>query len=310
MDTESTAATSDATRAGVLAVVGSANVGKSTLVNAMVGEKVTIVSPVVQTTRNVVRAILTEPRGQLVFMDTPGVHRAQYDLGRMMNRMARQAAEGVDAILLVVDGSRPPREEDEGWMRRLLRPDMEAAVWILCNKADLPANQVKAYEECWDRLQTEKERTRDVRWRSISAKAGTGVEDLVTDLIDSMPIGPLLFPADVLTDYPRKLAIADTIREKYVTRLNDELPHAIAIWIDTINESPAKWSVQGTVYVNRNSQKGIVLGQKGRLLKQVCREAEAELTELYEVPVKLQLWVKCEKDWARNFWMLRKMGYA
>jgi GTPase len=297
-------------KCGMVAVVGSANVGKSTLVNALVGEKVTIVSPVVQTTRNVVRAILTEPRGQLVFMDTPGVHKAQYDLGRLMNRMARQTAVGADAVLLVLDAGRPPREEDEGWMRRLLRPDAEGVLMIALNKSDMERNHAAAYHDLWRDLQQEKGREREPVWLTLSALQGKGVVELTTLLFETMPAGPHLFPADVLTDYPKKLNMADVIREKYVVRLKDELPHAIAVWIEAVDERDERWTVNGTVYVNRPSQKGIVLGAKGRLLKAVCHEAGLELSEMYERPVTVKLWVKCEADWARNFWMLRKLGYA
>lgn len=298
-------------RSGMIAVVGAANVGKSTLVNALVGEKVTIVSPVVQTTRNLVRAILTEPRGQLVFLDTPGVHKAQHDLGKLMNRMARGAAEGVDIILLMLDSARPPREEDEGWMRRLLRPDAEGHLLIAFNKCDKNRDFTADYRALWESLTVEKQRQRDVEWLRISAATGEGMKGLTDLLFERVPPGPYLFPEDVLTDYPRNLAIADIIREKYVTRLKDELPHAIAIAIDQIEDGPNNaWQVKGTVYVDRPSQKGIVLGAKGRLLKSVCSDAGLELAEIYERPVYVTLWVKCEKDWSRNFWMLKKLGYA
>lgn len=298
-------------RSGMIAVIGAANVGKSTLVNAMVGEKVTIVSPVVQTTRNLVRAILTEPRGQLVFLDTPGVHKAKQDLGKLMNRMARGAADGVDVILLVLDGARPPREEDEGWMRRLLRPDSEGQVIFAVNKCDKEQDYKNEYEAVWNSLMKEKQRQRSAEWCRISAATSEGVEPLIACLFERVPPGPYLFPADVLTDYPRNLAISDMIREKYVVQLKDELPHAIAIAIDNIDEvSNGGWQIKGTVYVNRPSQKGIVLGAKGRLLKSVSQAAAKELSEIYERPVQISLWVKCEKDWARNFWMLKKLGYA
>jgi len=297
-------------RAGIVAVIGTANVGKSTLINGLVGEKVSIVSPVVQTTRNVIRAILTEPRGQLVLMDTPGVHRATYDLGKLMNKMARQAAEGVDAVLLVLDRSRPPSEEDEGWMRRLMRPDSHAPVLAVLNKADLKRDFTEAYHALWQRVAEEKESTRQARWLTVSAQRGQSVDEVRDILFDAMPAGPLLFPDDILTDYPRKLTIGDAVREIYFRHLKEELPHAIAIWIEEIEEQEKSWTAHGIVYVNKHSQKGIVLGAKGRLLKTVISEAEKELAEMYGHPVRLKLWVKIEKDWARNFWMLQKLGYA
>ncbi len=297
-------------RAGIVAVVGAANVGKSTLINTILGEKVSIVSPVAQTTRNVVRAILTEPRGQLVFMDTPGVHKAKYDLGRMMNRMARAAAEGVDAVLLVFDVTRPPREEDEGWMRRLMREEQEAPVLAVLNKVDRKPVHADAYPERWTAVAEEKQSLRTAEWISVSGMTGQGVDALTERLFGMIPVGPLLFPSDVLTDYPRKLNMADVVREQYATRLKQELPHDVAVWIENVDDSGETWTADGTVYVNRHSQKGIVLGAKGRLLKIVTTEAEKELAEMYGRRVKLRLWVKVEKDWNRNFWMLKKLGYA
>ena len=297
-------------RAGIVAVVGSANVGKSTLINAMVGEKVTIVSPVAQTTRNVIRAILTEPRGQLVFMDTPGVHKAKYELGKTMNRMARGTADGVDVVLLVLDAARPLREEDEGWMRRLMRPGHEAQVLVVLNKIDLARDFTADYQARWAQVAEEKAFAGDVAWLRVSGLSGQGMDGLTAALFALVPEGPLLFPEDVLTDYPRKLNMADVVREKYAYRLDQELPHAIAVWIEEVEEGEEVWNVRGTIYVDRPSQKGIVLGAKGNLLKTVTREAEQDLSTMYGRRVKLKLWVKAEKHWTRNFWMLKKLGYA
>jgi GTP-binding protein Era len=133
---------------------------------------------------------------------------------------------------------------------------------------------------------------------------------LLDQLLLTVPEGPLLFPEDILTDYPRKLNMADVIREKLFFRLHDELPHAVAVWIESIDERENKWVVNATIYVERHSQKGIVIGNKGRLLKWVREQAEKELYEMYGVRFQLKLWVKVEKNWRKNFWMLKKFGYA
>ncbi len=297
-----------AIRSGLVAVVGRANVGKSTLINRILGEKVSIVSPVAQTTRNLVRGILTEPRGQLVFLDTPGVHRASYDLGLIMNRIARASIEGVDVVLLVVDASTPPREEDEGWIRRLLHA--EPACFVALNQTDRGDAHAADYRRLWDGAAREKSVAREATWLPVSGLAGDGVEELVGRLFASVPEGPHLFPDDVLTDFPRKLNVADVVREKYFHVLRDELPHALAVEIETIDEAPGGWTARGTIFVQKNSQKGIVLGNKGRLLKKVKADAERELAEMYGHPVTLDLWVKVEKDWSRNFWLLKRLGYA
>lgn len=295
-------------RCGLVAIVGRANVGKSTLLNAILGEKVSIVSPVAQTTRTLVRAILTEPRGQLVFLDTPGVHKASHDLGRTMNRVARDAIEGVDVVLLVLDASEAPREEDAGWISRLV--GSETPCIALLNKADRKPDRAAEFRELWGELAFERKSNQAPEWISASGLTGEGVPGLVDLLFRTVPEGPRLFPDDILTDYPRKLNIADVVREKYFAVLREELPHAMAVEIETVEEGEDGWRAAGSVLVDKASQKGIVLGGKGRLLKRVRQEAEKELAEMYGRPVSLDLWVKVEKGWSRNYWMLRRLGYV
>ena len=298
----------DDTRAGIVAVVGRTNVGKSTLLNALLGEKVSIVSDTVQTTRNVIRAILTEERGQIVFLDTPGVHRAEGDLGRNLNKMARSSVGGADAVLVVLDASRKPWQEDEGWMRRLMKDDTPCV--LLLNKTDLGTGFIKTYKELWATVAEEKESALQPVWIEASALKGDGLPLLTENIFAMIPEGPLLFPEEILTDYPRKLNMADVIREKLFHRLKDELPHCIAVWIETIDEQDKGWTIEAVVYVERHSQKGIVIGSKGRQLKSVQYEAGKELNEMYGVPVKVKLWVKVEKGWRKNFFFLKKLGYA
>ena len=295
-------------KAGIVSIVGRTNVGKSTLANHLLGEKVSIVSDTVQTTRNLIRAILTEPRGQIVFLDTPGVHKATGELGKNLNKAARSAVEGVDAILLVLDTSRKPALEDDGWFRRIAREEMPCIIAL--NKSDLHSDRSADYKTLWQEIKAEKESDTEPLWASVSALHGDGMEGLLDTLFKTVPKGPPLFPDDILTDYPRKLNMADVIREKLFYRLHSELPHAVAVWIENIDEQEKKWTVDATIYVERHSQKGIVIGEKGRLLKWVREQAEKELYEMYGVRFKLKLWVKVEKNWRKNFWMLKKFGYA
>ena len=295
-------------RAGMIAIVGRANVGKSTLLNRLLGEKVSIVSPVAQTTRRMVRGMLNEPRGQLVFMDTPGVHQASYDLGRVMNRTARAAVEGVDVVLLVLDGSTAPRAEDEGWMRRLLFH--EAPIVAVLNKCDQGTDQVVAYRQRWALVAKEKSSPKQAEWLRVSAVTGEGVEELVTQLFGLVPVGAELFPDNILTDYPRKLAMADVVREKYFHELRAELPHTLAVEIEEIVEKPEGWLVKGAILVEKSSQKPILLGAKGRMFKRVLAAAEQDLAEMYGVPVKLELWIRVEKNWQKNYWILKRLGYV
>ncbi len=293
----------------VVGVVGRTNSGKSTLINQLIGEKITIVSPVVQTTRNTIRGIVTDQRGQLILLDTPGLHKSESTLGTLMNRMARHASAGVDILAVVFDASEPPQLEDDGWMRRSLFAD-QPTVFIL-NKSDTKSFNPKPFHKLWQDIQQEKELQRDVHWittSSIKPGGSTNVTDLMFSL--ALPATQLLFPEDIITDFPRKLAIADIIREKFLARLHQEIPHELGVRVDHIEESPQEWRINATVFINRPSQKGIVIGPKGRVLRYVREQAEPELSDIFEVPVKLELWVKVEKNWMKNFWILREMGYA
>ncbi|MBQ7188659.1 MAG: GTPase Era [Kiritimatiellae bacterium] len=308
-------------KCAVVGIVGRTNSGKSSLINQMVGEKVSIVSPVQQTTRNTIRAILTEDRGQLVFRDTPGLHKAESTLGTLMNRMARAASAGTDVLCVVFDASKMPQLEDDGWMRRVVHE--ESAVVFVLNKADRfrtsgdgkadakSPETVQKFHELWRQIQEEKKSDKAVTWIETCALTPKGVQPLLDKLFElALPSEELLFPEDIVTDYPRKLAISDVIREKFLQRLHDEVPHELGIKIDQIEESPKKWDVNVTIYVNRPSQKFIVIGTKARTLKFVRERAEPELSDMFGVQVRLYLWVKIERDWMKNFWLLREMGYA
>ena len=333
-----------APHAGVVAVVGRTNAGKSTLVNRLVGEKVSIVSPVVQTTRTTVRGVLTEARGQLVLLDTPGLHKSRTVLGTAMNKAARASAGGADAVLLVCDASRPPELEDEGWMQRLARSPVPVVLFL--NKADESCRE-RAFREAWDRAVAHaearaaesaaapasnaappanpekpwKRKRREAgelrpivrpRWLSGSAKTGEGVDALLDALFGLLPAGPLLFDGDMLTDHPEKLAVADVIREKLFGLFRDELPHSIGVSVERVERrGDGSVAVSGTVYVRKANQKGIVLGEKGRTLRTAKRRAEAELRDYFGAPaVDCELWVRVEPDWDENFFLLRKLGYA
>ena len=295
-------------RAGMVAVVGRTNVGKSTLLNRILEEKVSIVSPVAQTTRKLIRAILTEPRGQLAFVDTPGLHKTSEQLGHIMNRMARTAVEGVDVVLLVADGSVPPRQEDEGWIQRIVAGQTPCVVAV--NKADVHKTFEEIYRKVWAEKAAAKSSDLQAQWLRVSALNGNGIGRLLDALFQLVPAGPHLFPDDVLTDYPRKLNMADIIREKLFGVLKEEIPHAIGVEVESINETPEGWTASANIYTEKTSQKPIIIGHKGRILRNVRHAAEAELAEMYGKPVALNLWVKVEKKWIKNYWILKKLGYV
>lgn len=296
-------------RVAVIGLVGRTNGGKSTLINNIVGEKVSIVSPVVQTTRNTIRAILDERRGQLVFVDTPGLHKAETKLGTLINKMARHAAANVEALVVVFDASESPRLEDEGWMRRLLATEEDRPAFFFFNKCDREELHLDEYKELWNGLQREMGRTRKVRSFSGSAATGNGVEKLVDSLFDTAPEGERLYDSEILSDYPRQLAMADIIREKVFFNLKDELPHSVGVRIDHFEDGDSVWKVEATLLVMRASQKPIVIGPQGSVVKRIRLAAQKDIAEQYGVKVKLELWVKVEPNWITNPLILKQMGY-
>ena len=293
-------------KAAIVGVVGRTNAGKSTLVNALVGEKVSIVSPVEQTTRNSVRGIVSDPRGQLVLIDTPGLHKAVGPLGRLLNGMARASSAGADILCVVFDASNAPQMEDEGWMARVAREKPGKCVFAL-NQCDKRPLFETMYHDSWAAIGQPSGVVPE--WVRISAKTGDGLAALSDVLFGMAEVGPALFDDDIVTDYPRKLAIADVVREKLLARLFQEVPHEIGVAVKDIAERKGQWDVAVTVYVNKNSQKGMVIGAGGKTLKYARKEAEPELSEMFGVKVRLELWVKVEPNWMKNDRLLTEMGY-
>jgi len=296
-------------KAAMVGVVGRTNAGKSTVVNQMVGEKVSIVSPVEQTTRNTIRGIVEDPRGQLVLLDTPGLHKAVGPLGKLLNGMARATSAGVDILLVVFDAAHEPQLEDEGWMRRVAKERPDKVVFAL-NKCDRSPFYETMFRDLWKEVAPEPQASdHEPRWVTCCGIRKGGCDMLMDALFDFADPGPALFPEDVVTDYPRKLAIADVVREKLIQRLRDEVPHEVGVLVDDLDERDGRWNVSVTIYVNRPSQKGIVIGPRGSLLKAVRQSAEPELSDMFGVKVRLELWVKVEPNWMKNGRLLAEMGY-
>ncbi len=291
-------------KVAVVAVVGRTNAGKSTLVNQLVGEKVSIVSPCEQTTRNTIRGIVSDPRGQLVLLDTPGLHKAVGELGRLLNRMARRSAAGCDITCVVFDASEEPQLEDVGWMQRVAKECPQKVVFVL-NKADRSPFYEQMYRDAW----AEAIATPTPVWiKAISTTEG-GAKGVMDALFDLSEEGEPLFDDDIVTDYPRKLTIADVIREKYIGKLFQELPHELGIVVRSIREKTDKWEVQVDVLVNRESQKPMAIGKKAVIVKNVRKASEKELREIYGLKVELELNVKVGRNWMKNERLLAEMGY-
>ena len=301
-------------KVAVVGVVGRTNAGKSTLVNALVGEKVSIVSPVEQTTRNTVRGIVSDVRGQLVLLDTPGLHKAVGTLGTLLNRMARRSAAGTDVTCVVFDAAQEPQLEDIGWMQRIAKEKPEKVVFVL-NKADKSPFFETMFRDAWKEALAgtveEPPAANEVNpvWvKSISTTEG-GAKAVLDALFDFAEEGEKLFDDDIVTDYPRKLAIADTIREKFLSRLHQELPHELGIVVRKLVDEGSRWCVEAEVLVNRPSQKPIVIGKAASVIKNVRKAAERELKDIFGLKVELELWVKVEPNWMKNQKLLAEMGY-
>ena len=296
-------------KVAVVGVVGRTNAGKSTLVNRLVGEKVSIVSPVEQTTRNTIRGIVADERGQLVLLDTPGLHKAVGSLGTILNRMARRSAAGVDVLCVVFDASDEPRLEDDGWMRRVAREKPEKTVFVL-NKADRKPFYRTMFLDLWKDIcaESEGEEVSPV-WVESVATTEEGSRPVLDALFGFAEEGEFLFDEDIVTDYPRKLAIADSIREKYLAKMHQEVPHEMGILVKEISEGRNRWDVKVDVIVNRVSQKPIVIGRGAETVKYVRKCSERELSEMFGVKVALEIWVRVEPNWMRNRKLLTEMGY-
>ena len=293
-------------RSGFIAIIGRPNVGKSTLVNALLGQKIAAVSPKPQTTRKRQLGILTTDQAQLVFVDTPGIHNPRHKLGEFLNQEAQQSLEGVDVILWLVDASARPTEEDKQIASLLERTARRTPLVLAANKIDLvQADELAPRLEAYQAL-TKK----DAHVISISATEGRNLDELQGLLISLSPVRPAEYDEEQVTDsYERDIA-ADLIREACLQKLREEVPHGVGVRIDEFAEREnGMLYIAATVFVERESQKGIVIGEGGKMLKQIGSSARKEIEDMGGRPVFLELRVKVLKDWRNNEEALRRLGY-
>jgi GTP-binding protein Era len=297
--------TQAAYRSGFIAIVGRPNVGKSTLVNALLGQKVAAVSPRPQTTRRRQLGILTLENAQLVFVDTPGIHQARHKLGEFLNFEAEEALDGVDIILWLVDASTQPTEDDTRISDLLNRTALRSTRLLVLNKMDLvkPEDESARSEE-YDGLLNRAEIVK------ISAAKKIGVDQLLEKLISLLPERPAEYPEEQITDsYERDIA-ADLIRESCLKILRDEVPHSLAVRVDEFKERENGMAyIAATIFVERESQKGIVIGEGGKMLKSIGSAARKEIEDMSGRKVFLEVRVKVSKDWRDNQNMLNQFGY-
>lgn len=298
-------------RSGFVSVVGRPNVGKSTLMNAYLGQKVAIVSPKPQTTRNRLLGILTLPEAQVIFVDTPGIHKPLHKLGEYMREQALLAIPDADVILWLVDVSVPPTEEDEEIADILAGHESSAPLVMGMNKVDLlEAEEIDSRAGLYQALLERAGSGRERHWMLISAERGDRRDELLALLISLLPQGPRYYPADQITDQQERFIAAELIREKLFLHLHQEVPYGVAVVVDEFKERSEEMTyISATIYVERESHKAIVLGRGGAMLKKIGQEAREEIEHMLGTRVYLDLWVKARPKWRRDEKALRQLGY-
>jgi GTP-binding protein Era len=293
-------------KSGFVAVIGRPNVGKSTLMNAILGEKIAIVSPKPQTTRLRQLGILTEPDKQIIFVDTPGIHDPRTALGKFMVEVAVDALRDADVILFVVDVSTPPTAEDRRIAELIEQAGAGATTLLVLNKADLAVGP--------DALQARVDEHRALvplaAWVTTIATTGAGLPDLMARLVEKLLPGPRYYPQDQLSDVAVRDIVAEIIREKALLNLDEEVPHGIATQVEEFKQrSDDLTYIHAVIYVERDSHKGILIGKGGRMLKTISQQAREEIEGFLGTRVYLELWVKVLKNWRRDENALRRLGY-
>ena len=292
-----------------MAIVGRTNTGKSTLLNYILGKKVAIVSKIPQTTRNIIRGILTEKRGQIIFVDTPGIHKPKHRLGKYMNILAEDSASGADLIMHLVDSSERVGEEEEMVVNYLKAAS--APIVLALNKIDLGGKFVPEYLKLWEEKKgkTLQELGDALIVIPISALKGTNIDRLLEVLFSHLPEGQELYPQEVISDFSERLSYADIIREKLFECMREELPYSIGVLVDEIAERSKKLTyIRADILVERDSQKAIVIGAQGKVMKNVGSLARKELEGALGRKVYLELNAKVKPGWRQDTEILRQMG--
>ena len=294
-------------RSGFVAVVGRPNVGKSTLINGWLGQKIAIVSDKPQTTRQRLTGILTRPEAQVIFLDTPGLHKPQHRLGEYMVDQAQEALPEADVICLVVDVTEPPGRGDELMVRDIQRMATNVPVVLAINKVDLvPPDRILARVAAYQELVPFR-----ADWAVITALDEDAREDVLQRIIALLPIGPRYYPADQVTDLQERFIAAELIREQVLRQTYQEVPHSVAVVVQEFNQRAEGLTyISATIYVERDSQKKIVLGKNGQGIKQIGQSARVEIEEMVGGKVYLELWVKVWENWRKSEERLRWLGYA
>ena len=290
-------------KSGFVAIVGRPNVGKSTFMNYVLGQKIAIMSDKAQTTRNKIQGVYTKEDAQIVFLDTPGIHKPKHELGEFMVKSAYSALKEVDAVLFMVNVSEKRGPGDDFIIEKL--KGIKTTIFLVLNKIDLVTPEVLL-----ERVESYKDALDFAGVFPISVLQGNNVNELMEGLINALPEGPQYYPADQITDHPEYFVVSELIREKILQLTQEEIPHSVAVTVDKMQKDEFdKVHVYANIIVERKSQKGIIIGKGGRLLKEIGTRARRDIQQLLGNKVYLELWVKVEKDWRKRKSNLQEYGY-
>ncbi len=290
-------------KSGFVSVIGRPNVGKSTLLNAITGQKIAIMSDKPQTTRNTIRGVITNEQCQLVLIDTPGIHKPKTKLGEYMVNVASETMREVDLILFLVEASTPAGNMDVSIIEQLKK--VKTPVFLILNKVDIVSkDKLFSIIEGYSKLMDFKAII------PISALKNDGTDIILNEALKYIPEGPQFFSEDTLTDQPEKVIAAEMIREKVLLNLDEEVPHGVGVEVMSFKErEDGLINIQATIYCEKSSHKGIIIGKQGQMLKKIGSAARYEIERLLDTKIFLELWVKVKPDWRNNDSMLKDLGY-
>lgn len=290
-------------KSGFVAIVGRPNVGKSTFMNYVLGQKIAIMSDKAQTTRNKIQGVYTNQDCQIVFLDTPGIHKPKHELGNFMVESAYSALKEVDAVLFMVNAAEKRGPGDDFIIEKLKK--IKTPVFLVLNKIDLISP-----DELLDRVESYQETIPFAGIIPISVLQGNNVQELMKTLMNHLPEGPQYYPSDQITDHPEYFVVSELIREKILHLTKEEIPHSVAVTVDKMQKDEFdKVHVYANIIVERPTQKGIIIGKGGKLLKEIGVRARKDIEQLLGNKVYLELWVKVEKDWRKKKSHLQDFGY-
>lgn len=290
-------------KSGFVTLIGRPNVGKSTLMNHLIGQKIAITSNKPQTTRNRIQTVLTTEEGQIVFVDTPGIHKAKNKLGEYMVNVAERTLNEVDVVVWLVEPSTFIGAGEKHIIEKLKK--VKTPVILVINKVDMVKREevfafIDAYQKQYDFAAIV----------PVSARTGENTDEFVKVLFQYLPYGPQFYDEDTITDQPQRQIVAEIIREKALHALNEEIPHGIAVAIDRMEFKRKLVNIDATIICERDSHKGIIIGKQGAMLKKIGSNARFEIEKMLEMQVNLKLWVKVKKDWRDSDFLIKNFGYT